>query len=111
MTTVCYKCGATKSVAFVPCPERAAFPQTEDDLALSLAMSDDCVDMPTLERMRAVVREGKPVHLDPETRAQLIQNIRSSGLPATYQKTFGGAGSPQPQQDGPPPKKLWWRFW
>ncbi len=113
MTAVCYKCGATKSVAFVPCPECATFPQTEDDLALSLAMSDDCVDMPTLEQMRAAVREGKPLHLDPEPHAQLIQNIRSSGLLATFQRMFGGAGSPQdsPPQDRSPPKKPWWRFW
>lgn len=113
MMAVCFKCGATKSVAFVPCPECAAFPQTEDDLALSLAMSDDCSDSVTLEQMRAAVREGKPLHLDPEGHAQLIENIRSSGLLAKFQGMFGGVGASQDslQQDRPAPKKPWWRFW
>lgn len=110
---VCFKCGVIKFGAFVPCPECSGFPQTEDDLALSLAMTDHYFDMPTLEQMGASVRDGKPPHLDPATHAQLIQQLRSSGMLAQLQGLFGGGATPEqsPQAERPPPKKPWWRFW
>jgi hypothetical protein len=46
---VCFKCGAIKFGAFCPCPECGDVPATEDDLALSLAMSDHYFDMATLD--------------------------------------------------------------
>jgi hypothetical protein len=109
---VCFKCGIIKFGAFVPCPDCSAAPQTEDDLVLSLAMTDHYFDRPTLEQMGAAVREGKPPHLDPQTHAQMIEMIRSTGLLAE----LGGLGSgpqqePAPASERPPPKKPWWKFW
>jgi hypothetical protein len=112
-TAVCFKCGVFKSGAFVPCPECSVFPQTEDDLALSLAMTDHYFDMPTLEQMGTSVRDGKPLHLDPATRAQLVEQIRSGGTMAQIQGMFGGgaAAGHSLQAERPPSKKPWWRFW
>lgn len=108
---VCFKCGVIKFGAFVPCPECSAAPRTEDDLALSLAMTDHYFDMPTLEQMGAAVREGEPPHLAPETHAQLIDMIRSTGLlEKLAEMAEGGAGNPLDEKR-PPPKKPWWRFW
>ena len=36
----CFKCGVIKFGAFVPCPKCSGCPQTEDELALSLASND-----------------------------------------------------------------------
>jgi hypothetical protein len=111
---VCFKCGVIKFGAFVPCPECASFPQTEDDLALSLAMTDHYFDMPTLEQMGASVRDGKPPHLEPDTHARLVRDIRESGMLARLQGMFAGIGAAQQastQAATPPPKKPWWRFW
>ncbi len=109
---VCHKCGVIKFGAFVPCPKCSAAPRTEDDLALSLAMTDHYFDRPTLEQMGAAVRDGHPPQLDPQTQAQLVEMIRSSGMLAKL------AGlSPAPGGEAPPagerprPKKPWWRFW
>jgi hypothetical protein len=103
---VCFKCGVIKFGAFVPCPQCAAFPQTEDDLALSLAMTDHYFDMPTLEQMGAAVRDGNPPHLDPKSHAQLIQQIRDSGMLARIQGMFAdkGVGPDSPQAERPPPR-------
>ena len=85
---VCFKCGVIKFGAFVPCPECSAFPRTEDDLALSLAMTDHYFDMPTLEQMGASVRDGEPPHLDPETHANLVQQMRGSDILEKLQAMF-----------------------
>src|SRR4051812_33408314 len=110
---VCFQCGVIKFGAFVPCPKCSGCPQTEDDLALSLAMTDHYFDMPTLEQMGAAVRDGKPPHLDPESHARLVQDIRESGMLTKLQGMFAGTGATQdsPQAVRSPPKKPWWSFW
>jgi hypothetical protein len=104
---VCFKCGVIKFGAFVPCPECAACPKTEDDLALSLAMTDHYFDLPTLDQMGASVREGKPPHLDPESHAQLVQQIRTSRLLFKLHGMFPDKDASQDssQGEGLPPKQ------
>ena len=85
---VCYKCGAIKHGAFCPCSRCAAVPQSEDDLALSVVMTDHYFDRRTLQRMGTSVREGRPSHLDPDTRKQLVVALRGSGLLKKIQRTF-----------------------
>jgi hypothetical protein len=104
---VCFKCGVSKFGAFVPCPACAARPQSEDDLALSLAMTDHYFDRPTLEQMGALLRDGKRPLLDPESHDQLVQQIRSSGMLEQIQGMFADKGASQesPQSEGPPPKE------
>src|SRR5262245_35907353 len=108
---VCFKCGDIKFGAFVPCPKCAGMPQTEDELALSLAMTDHYFDMPTLEQMGASVREGKPPHLGPETHAQLIEMIRGMGLQEKLKTMSDMSPPPDPSLTAPPVKKPWWKFW
>jgi hypothetical protein len=77
---VCFRCGNLKFGAFCPCPDCSALPQNEDELVLSLAMTDHYFDRPTLERMGAAVKEGKPPHLSSETRENMLADLRRSGL-------------------------------
>ena len=99
---VCFKCGVIKFGAFVPCPECSAAPQTEDDLALSLAMTDHYFDMPTLEQMGAAVRDGHPPHLGSQTHAQLIETIRSSGMLAKQAGLSPAQGEEVPPAEARP---------
>lgn len=46
---VCFKCGAIKFGAFCPCPACNATPEAEDDLVISLAMTDHYFDVKTLQ--------------------------------------------------------------
>jgi hypothetical protein len=108
---VCYKCGAIKHGAFCPCSRCAAVPQSEDDLALSMVMTDHYFDRLTLERMGASVRQGRLPHLDLDIREQLVTALRGSGLLKKIQRTFRAAASNADQvADRQPPKKLWWKF-
>ncbi len=76
-------------------------------------MTDHYFDMPTLEQMGASVRDGKPLRLDPQTCAELIEQIRSSGMVAKLQELSGGNAGAQEsaEKERPPPKKPWWKFW
>ncbi len=77
---VCFKCGTIKFGAFCPCQVCQAMPANEDDLAISLTMTDHYFDMPTLEQMGATIRDGKPVHLDEASKANILVSLRESGM-------------------------------
>ncbi len=88
---VCFKCGVIKFGAFVACPACAGVPATEDDIALALAMTDHYFDQPSLERMAAAVRAGTPPSLDPETHANLLRQVRATGLLEELRRLTDGA--------------------
>jgi hypothetical protein len=72
---VCFKCGKMKFGALVPCPECGAEPQTDDDMAISFAMTDHHFDMNTLEAMGQRVAEGSPPRLDPHSTRHVMEEI------------------------------------
>ncbi len=73
---ICVKCGEFKFGAFAPCPKCLALPKSEDEHALSLMLTDHFLDQPTLETMGVEIKRGNPPSLDPETREELIQELR-----------------------------------
>lgn len=93
---VCYKCGEFKFGAFTPCEHCGALPATEDDLALSLMMTDHYFDRKTLDAMSTEVKNGKPLRLAPETRETLVRQIREFPGLLRFNKAA---------------RKPWWKFW
>ena len=77
---VCFNCGRMKVGAFSKCGECAVLPESEDDLVLSLVMTDHYFDFQELEKMGDSVSKGKPPHVDPESYDDLVKQIRSSGM-------------------------------
>ena len=75
---ICIKCGEFKLGAWTACPKCRALPRTEDERALALAMTDHYFDHATLEQMAQSVREGRPPHLDPETRKRIVRELRTA---------------------------------
>jgi hypothetical protein len=110
---VCFKCGVIKFGAFVPCPDCAVAPRTEDDLALSVAMTDHYFDLPTLKEMGAGVRAGRPPRLDPETRARIVEQLLGSGMLAEIHDLLGNGARPSASAEARPGSrsKPWWKFW
>jgi hypothetical protein len=99
---VCFKCGVIKFGAFCPCQECAATPATEDEVALSLAMTDHYFDRETLERIGADIRVGKPIQLDDQTRNNLITQLRSMGVLERL-RDFAANAAPPPEAGKQPP--------
>ena len=73
---ICWKCGEVKWGAFNPCPKCKAAPTGEDDMAVSLALTDHYFDKAALERMGVDIAAGKQMTLDPATRQKLIRALR-----------------------------------
>lgn len=110
-TAVCWKCGVIKFGAFVPCPECHGTPATDDELAFSLAMTDHYFDSATLERIGALIKEGNPPKLDPQTYAGLIETIRASkSMLPEMQDEVAGALKPAPAPSLQS-RKPWWKLW
>ena len=51
---VCFKCGEIKFGAFVLCPHCNARPSADEELVLSLAMTDHYFDLATMKQMGAI---------------------------------------------------------
>ena len=89
-TAVCYKCGAMKIGAWTPCEKCGSTPKTEEDLVLSMALSDHHLDTVTLNRLGQNIAHGLPVEVDEPSRNNILRMIRS--LPPEATKLAGRIG-------------------
>ena len=68
----------------MPCTQCLAKPQTDDELIVSLAMSDHYFDQAALEAMGEYTKEnGHPPRLDPESEKTFRRNfeeVKASGV-------------------------------
>lgn len=80
---VCFQCGHIKFGSFMPCDQCQTRPRTDDEMIVSLAMSDHYFADPTLEQMSQYIQEHhKPPQLDPESERVFRQNfeeVKASG--------------------------------
>ena len=79
-SAICCNCGEFKFGAFCECEECGHIPKTDDDLVLSLVMTDHYFDTDALESMGLAVREGNPPSVDPQTHAEFIQLINNNDM-------------------------------
>jgi len=78
-TAVCFKCGAMKTGTWVECDACGTMPHTEDDLIISMALSDNHpqMDQRALRQLGEHIRAGRPVKVDDESRANILKMIRA----------------------------------
>jgi hypothetical protein len=76
---ICFSCGALKFGAFCPCDKCGASPTEEDELAVSLMMTDRRMRMPELENLSEAMMRGeiRPV-LDERTMEALRPAVRET---------------------------------
>ena len=103
---VCFSCGHIKFGSFCPCDECNEEPKSDDDLALSLALSDHHFSLQELEQMGERIRSGERLQLDPQQKADMIDMIREtqSKLPEIERLMAE-------EMDLGTKKKPWWKFW
>ena len=76
---ICFNCGITKFGAFTPCPDCEATPQSEDEVAVSLLLTDHYMDMQELANYGRLIRdEGKRPQVSPEQRDQLVAALHQT---------------------------------
>ncbi|ANE54044.1 hypothetical protein [Methylomonas sp. DH-1] len=101
---VCFKCGEIKFGAFVLCPNCNARPAADEELILSLAMTDHYFDLATMKQMGAAIKNGNPPHLDEKSRQDLQKQLEEfKKMPMSSLIT--GKGSIPAKR-----KSKWWPF-
>jgi hypothetical protein len=91
---VCVKCGEIKHGAFTNCHHCAARPVTDDELVISLAMTDHYFEATTMKQMGAAVAAGKTPHLDEKTRHDLLKQLENVRKTPVGRLIGGGAPAP-----------------
>lgn len=72
---VCLFCGEGKAGAFVPCPHCGRFPESDDDLILSLLMTERYLTDFEREAVGQDIKQGKPRSLEDETRQRFQAHL------------------------------------
>ena len=92
---VCFKCGELKLGSFCRCNICQSVPRTDEELVLSLAMSDHYFDLEVLEQMSDVIKSGQQINLSKDTREEmfeLIGEMRSEGILAELERIWAEEG-------------------
>lgn len=74
---VCFKCGSMKHGAFKLCPECNRRPESEDDMAASLAFTDHYYTPEDLKRIGSDIAKGEFPKFDPATWEELLGGVRN----------------------------------
>lgn len=77
--SVCFKCGTTKLEPACPCTKCRTTPASEDELAVSMALTDTLMSNDELHDIAGTIAAGKPYKLEPELRTRMIVALRKSG--------------------------------
>jgi hypothetical protein len=102
---VCFKCGALKMGAMLPCSRCSARPASDDELVLSVAMTDHHYSRSELERIGREVANGSVPALDPSFEKELRDGLREAKAMAP-----GLAAAASGPRSGV--KRIpWWKFW
>lgn len=72
---VCYSCGEMKRGALAPCPHCGRSPESDDDLILSIGLTDRYLDDAELEAVGRDIKQGKRPNLNDETRQQFQAHL------------------------------------
>ena len=94
---VCYKCGEFKFGAFLPCKKCGTRPESEEDRAVSLVITDHYFPQEKLEAISTDLKNGKLDIINPDQLKILVEEMRlfSSIMNETKPKN----------------KKPWWKPW
>lgn len=104
-TAVCFRCGTMKHGALVACANCGAAPRTEDELVLSVAMTDHYQSAENLARLASDIAGGNAPQLDPNTRRELRTALRdATDLAPGLAKALG-------IRVRPVNRRPWWKFW
>ncbi len=72
---ICIKCGAMKVGAFTPCPKCRFTPESPQDQARSILLSDRNLDASTLEEKAQRIHRGETLNFDESAVAQMASEF------------------------------------
>ena len=75
---VCLHCGAMKVGAWTPCPRCGYTPETPEDQAKHLMVSDHYLGQADLENISVRVKQGLPLNFQPQQVEQMAASIQAT---------------------------------
>ncbi|MFT5471651.1 MAG: hypothetical protein ACI8UO_006788 [Verrucomicrobiales bacterium] len=75
---LCFKCGEIKDQAWAPCGSCLTTPQTDRDLAASLALTEDHFGVPTLQSFGKMIQSGQRPKLSADTEEEFLKLVKES---------------------------------
>lgn len=78
---VCLNCGAIKFGAFIPCPQCGHYPQSDEDKAKHLILTDWYFPIEQLEVFSRKVIAGDPLVFDEKTLAMFVTYVHTGKFP------------------------------
>jgi hypothetical protein len=96
---VCFKCGATKFGAFTPCPECGKGPHSDDELALSLSLTDHYHSENALRRIGQGIKEGNPPSFSNREHRELLDTLRHLRSDPLFEKMMAAGHKPSHKDD------------
>ncbi len=84
---ICIRCGAEKFGAWTNCPQCRFIPHSNNDRALSLALTDHNQSPEQLQALAMRIRGGEKLRLDPATEQAMLEAIRMPNV----QRMLGSA--------------------
>ncbi len=83
-TAVCFNCGSIKFGAFMKCPKCGYQPIKDDDMVISLAMTDHYLQEDDLKKISQAMARGIKPNIDDEFKKDLLKTIKSSEFRDLY---------------------------
>jgi hypothetical protein len=75
---VCFKCGEIKLGSFTECKKCGAQPSSDDELMLSVALSDHYFDLEKLQEVGQQIKRGILPELSEQTRSKLLPELQEA---------------------------------
>jgi len=77
---ICFNCGEIKWGAFTLCKKCNILPKNKEDMALSVFLTDHCLDKSILNQIALSIKNGEKVELSSEILYNWIAQIENSGI-------------------------------
>ena len=103
---VCFSCGRIKHGAFSSCENCGKEPRTNDDLALSMALTDHYFSHEQLMQMGAKIKAGEKLDVNPAQKAEIIDTIKTARNIDVLGNLLGIIDKKNKHS-----RKPWWKFW
>jgi len=106
---VCYHCGEFKKGAFTGCGSCKSAPNDDEEIVLSLALTDHYFDVATLSKFADAIKNGKKVDLTEAFRAELLET-HEEFKSTILGKYFARSREARIDKSAKKGKRGWWPF-
>lgn len=77
---ICFNCGEFKFSAWAECDKCGMKPRSDDDIVVSLVMTDHYYDESSLKHLGGQINKGFKITLEDDMKKELLEDIHSPAM-------------------------------